>query len=214
MLRTLLLVSVALLTIAGCGDSALSRGIVITGDGKVGANNARNQRENAQDILRTAIEDDLGNGWKVSVAITELPEWMEDRRGEDGSWRWQKITAVAEIIPPAGQQLSEAKLADLDAGSRKFLQQKLALVKSDPSLVAFSIKIGTAAVPPAPPIAQAAPGQRSYLVQPGDTLADISTAFYGSPQHWRLIVQANPAGTQAGQTIVIPAQPAAPAPAP
>jgi nucleoid-associated protein YgaU len=34
---------------------------------------------------------------------------------------------------------------------------------------------------------------RTYTVQPGDTLADISTLFYGAPEHWRRITTANPA---------------------
>ncbi len=212
MIRPALLASVALLALAGCGDSPMARGIVITGDGKVGANNARNQRENAQDALRIAIEDDLGKGWSTRVAIEELPEWIEERASEDGYWRWSKLSAVVEITPPVGQQLSEAKRADLEEGARKYLVQKL--VKKDPAQLAFSLKVA-AAVPAVvtAPVAQA-PGQRSYLVQPGDTLADLSTAFYGSAQHWRVIAEANPGGVQPGQTVIIPALPAAPAPAP
>lgn len=210
MLR-LALLSVLVCIIGGCGD-AMSRGIIITGDGKMGANNARNQRENAQDRLRNAIEDDLGAGWGVRVVIDELPVWTEERFSDDGSWRWERITAAVTISPPAGQELSEAKRAELVTGSTEYLLAKL--VKKDPAKLSFSLDVGAAAsVQPAtaPPVVQS-PGQRTYVVQPGDTLADISTAFYGSPQHWRLIAEANPAGTQAGQTIVIPAQPAPAAP--
>ncbi len=212
----LLVLCILSLAITGCGDEA-NRGIVITGDGKVGANNARNQHESAQDVLRIAIEDDLGKGWGVKLVIDEAPVWIEEANmhaggwGSDGTWRWEKITATVEITPPAGQQLSEAKRADLEEGSRKHLLTKLR--KKDPALIAFTLKVADpAAAVAAAPAVPLATGQRSYLVQPGDTLADISTAFYGSPQHWRLIAQANPGGTQAGQTIVIPAQPAAPAP--
>lgn len=216
---TLLVLSIVALSITGCGDEA-NRGIVITGDGKVGANNARNQHESAQDVLRIAIEDDLGKDWGVKVVIDEAPVWIEEANmhagswGSDGTWRWEKMTATVEIAPPAGQQLSDAKRADLEDGSRKHLLTKLR--KKDPALLAFTLKVVEPAVAVAPvvaaPVVPLATGQRSYLVQPGDTLADISTAFYGSPQHWRLIAQANPGGTLAGQTIVIPAQPAAPAP--
>lgn len=214
----LLVLSILVLAITGCGDEA-NRGIVITGDGKVGANNARNQHESAQDVLRIAIEEDLGPGWGVTVVIDEAPVWIEEPNmhaggwGSEGTWRWEKMTATVELAPPAGQQLSEAKRADLEAGSRKHLLTKLR--KKDPALLAFTLKTvapAAAAAVAAAPVVPLATGQRSYLVQPGDTLADISTAFYGSPQHWRLIAQANPGGTQAGQTIVIPAQPAAPAP--
>ena len=216
----LIVLSVMVLAITGCGDEA-ARGIVITGDGKVGANSARNQHESAQDVLRIAIEDDLGKGWGVKVVIDEAPLWIEERNmhagswGSDGTWRWDKITATVEIAAPAGQQLSEAKRLDLEEGSRKHLLTKLR--KKDPALITFTLKtvepaaaVVAAAIAAAPVVP--ASGQRTYLVQPGDTLADISTAFYGSPQHWRLITEANPGGAQAGQTIVIPAQPAAPAP--
>lgn len=206
MLRTLLLAASLLLVVAGCGDT-MSRGIVITGDGKVGANNARNQRESAQDRLRIAIEDDLGKGWSIRVTIDETPVWIEERISDDGFWRWEKLTAAIEISPPVGGQLSEAKRADLEAGAREYLLQKL--VKKDPALLAFSLKVN-AAVPAAVP--QMA-GQRTYVVQAGDTLADLSTAFYGGPQHWRLIAEANPNGLAPGQTVVIPVLPAAPAPA-
>ena len=215
MLRLALIV-LSILAFTACGDEA-NRGIVITGDGKVGSNSARNQHQSAQDVLRIAIEDDLGKGWGVKVTIDEAPVWVEERSmhpggwGSDGAWRWDRITATVELAPPAGQQVSEAKRANLEDGSRKHLLKKLRT--KDPALVAFTLKV----VAPASPVvaASAVPlstGQRSYLVQPNDTLADISTAFYGSPQFWRLIAQANPGGTQAGQTIVIPAQPAAPAP--
>ena len=48
-------------------------------------------------------------------------------------------------------------------------------------------------------------------MQDGDTLANISIAFYGTNQNWRLILQANP-GIEggilhAGQKIVIPPKP-------
>lgn len=194
-----------LLPLSGCGDS-MSRGLVITGDGKVGANNARNQRENAQDTLRIAIEDDLGPGAKVTVAIDELPVWVEERAMDDGVWRWDRVTATVQIAAPG--ELTEAKQTELRDAAQKYLLGKLK--KKDPALLALTVNIGAiAVVQPAPPVAQT-PGQRTYLVQPGDTLADISTAFYGSPQHWRRIADANPAGTAPGATIVIPAAASAP----
>jgi hypothetical protein len=211
----LALLVLTILAFSACGDEA-NRGIVITGDGKVGSNSARNQHESAQDVLRIAIEDDLGKGWGVKVTIDEAPVWVEERSmhpggwGSDGAWRWDRITATVELAPPAGQQVSDAKRADLEEGARKHLLTKLR--KKDPALVAYSLKVVEPTAVVAAPVVPLSTGQRSYLVQPNDTLADISTAFYGSPQHWRLIAQANPGGTQAGQTIVIPAQPAAPAP--
>ena len=205
-----------ILLLAACGDQ-MSRGIVITGDGKFGANNARNQRESAQDVLAIAVEDELGKGWDAQVTIEEEPRWIEDRlahhgdTGGDGYWRWDRITAAMVIIPPAGQDLSRERQDQLQREAKAWMLGKLA--KKDPALVALKLQIAAAA-PTTLPAAQAAPGQRSYVVQPGDTLADLSTAFYGTSQHWRLIAEANPGGTAPGQTVVIPALPAAPAPAP
>lgn len=208
-LRHLAFVLVCILALAACGET-MSRGLVITGDGKVGGNNARNQRENAQDALRSAIEEDLGEGWKAKVAIKELPIWLEERAMDDGVWRWERLTAAVEVLPPAGAELAAAKRAELEAGSRDYLLKKL--VKKDATQLVVTLTVGSVAAAPAPvapPVAQT-PGQRTYVVQPGDTLADISTAFYGSAQHWRRIADANPGGTEAGKTIVIPAAASAP----
>lgn len=196
-----------LLLLSACGDG-LSRGIVITGDGKVGANNARNQRESCQETLRIAIEDDLGIGWTARVAIDELPVWVESRSGGDGDWRWERMTARVEVIAPAGAALAEAKRDELDTDSRKYLLRKL--VRQDPTLLAFTFRSGAAL--PAQPVVAANPGQRSYILQAGDTLADISTAFYGSPQHWRALLAANPGldptAMRPGTAIVVPPLPA------
>jgi len=51
-------------------------------------------------------------------------------------------------------------------------------------------------------------GQRRYVVQEGDTLALISSVFYGDAASWRRIVDANPgldpAALPVGQELVIP----------
>jgi hypothetical protein len=46
---------------------------------------------------------------------------------------------------------------------------------------------------------------RSAQVSP--CWADLSMAFYGSSQHWRLIAEANPGELAPGREIVIPARP-------
>lgn len=186
-----ILVAASALPFSGCGD-AMSRGMVITGDGKFGANNARNQRENAQDVLRNAIIDDLGTGWGVNVAISEIPEWVDDRIGEDGSWKWRRITAMVEISPPAGRELPDGKLEEYRRDARTYLNAKL--ITRDPANLDLTIRLAAGqAVQAQAPAAVARPaGPRTYVVLEGDTLADISTVFYGSPQHWRRILEANP----------------------
>jgi hypothetical protein len=206
----------SLAVIPGCGDT-MSRGIVITGEGKFGANTARTQREILAERLKVAIEDDLGPGWRIGVRVDELPVWIESRSSEDGDWRWERITMAIEIAPTAGGALPEAKRAELEAGARDYLMGKL--VKREPGRLALTVTVPAVSAPAQPPVAHN-PGERSYVVQAGDTLADISTAFYGSPQHWRAIAAANPGaadgGLQPGVRLVIPALTApatAPAPA-
>lgn len=180
--------AVLLLALSAC-DSA-SRGIIFTGNGKVGANNARNQRENAQDAVRVAIEDDLGQGASVSVEIEEMPIWIESDLGGEGAWKWPHLTARVVVNPPAGKTLPPAKLAEYTTDVGGYLLAKV--VKKDPQQFVFSLSEGVVAPTPLPASAPAAAGPRSYVVQEGDTLALISTAFYGSPQHWRRILDANP----------------------
>src|SRR5881409_2381040 len=53
-------------------------------------------------------------------------------------------------------------------------------------------------------------GDRTYVVQSGDTLFSISRKFYKSPKHWKEILEANeknirnPKKLTVGQTLVIP----------
>jgi LysM repeat protein len=71
---------------------------------------------------------------------------------------------------------------------------------------------GSAVVNAAPPAAVSAStgasAARTYVVQAGDTLADISAVFYGSTSDWRRIVAANPGLDPGhlvpGTTLVIP----------
>ena len=66
------------------------------------------------------------------------------------------------------------------------------------------------AAPVAPSDAPRSVAARTYTARVGDTLADLSLAFYGSPDHWRLIRDANPtidfAALAGGEAIVIPAR--------
>lgn len=207
--RTALVLGI-LLCAAGCGDS-MSRGLIITGDGKVGANNARNQRDMAQEALRTAIADDLGPGWDVRVVIDEQPEWVEERAVSDGAWRWARITAAIVIVPPPGAALPEAKRSEYETDARAYLVGKLK--RRDPSLLSLAITTGAAVASPGTSVPASPGGPRTYTVQAGDTLADLSTAFYGSPQHWRLIAEANPGSADGplapGSRLAIPPLPPA-----
>jgi hypothetical protein len=62
---------------------------------------------------------------------------------------------------------------------------------------------------PAPASAQLQLGAQAYVLQTGDTLAEISAVFYGSTRYWRKILQANPSldpnSLPVGRQIMIPA---------
>jgi nucleoid-associated protein YgaU len=129
----------------------------------------------------------------------------------DGDWRWNALSCTVTLAPPAGAALSDAQRAEIERGSREFLDGKLA--KRGQGLT-FALKtadpLAAAGAVPAMAVAKPA-GPRVYVIQTGDTLADLSAAFYGSAQHWRKLAEANPgldAGALvAGQQIVIPPRP-------
>jgi hypothetical protein len=203
------------LLLAGCGDER-SRGIIFTDDGRVLDNSA----ESARTEVTSNIEHDIGKAvaphWKVVATLAELPEWHEVR--ETGEWRWQKATMTVTVTGDGSAPLP-VSLDEIRASVRDYMLPKVYRAKTNLGLtVTQAIETPKPAVAGAGPLAAPlATGERRYAIQQGDTLADISTAFYGSPQHWRDIVNANaglnPAGLRVGDEIVIPAL-AAPSPSP
>jgi LysM repeat protein len=217
----LLLSCLVILAVVGCGDD-FSRGVVITGDGRVTTNTPAHERDDVARVLREAVVKDLGVDWGVAVAIPDLPEWIQDNTLRDGEWVWPRLSATVRLTPPVGGQLTEAKRAELIEGTRAYLEPKLAKPVGDrlsvaieqlaaPALAATPAAAAPAAAAPPQPTVVPATAARSYTLQANDTLADISTAFYGSPQHWRLIQEANPgldpAALRPGQVLVIPPKP-------
>ncbi|MEK7412519.1 MAG: LysM domain-containing protein, partial [Planctomycetota bacterium] len=192
-------------------------------DSVIGFNNPRNARKAMQEARRAEMENNLGEDWKVEVALKEMPIWISERATDDGVWRWESMTVNILITPPVGQTLSAEKIVEFDQALRAYFRTKL--VKKNPELVVLHIAAQAPAKPTevqpvTPPVVvvPAGPVQRSYTVQAGDTLADISSAFYGTPIHWRSILAANPGldpgALRPGQAIVIPVVAPAPAPVP
>lgn len=218
--RALLLTSLALagMTLAGCGGRD-NHGMLFTSDGRMVSNNPENNRIAAQDNIRFAMDPELAPAWRSEVTILELPEFVTDQ-SDNGTWRWPKATVNVDLISsdlavPRKLKDDEIRSGITDYMKFKVQQGKLNLV------INIRERIGSA--PAAKAIDTAAVGRtpdsgaRTYIVQPGDTLADISSAFYGSPQHWRRIAEANPGIpaerlTTPGTTLVIPPPAAAPAP--
>ncbi len=161
------------------------------------------------------LEQELsGDGVAPSrVAIAELPAYSTDEF-DMGQWLYESITATVTV--PVSQQVEaealQERARDFFLSYREGFSTPIQV-----TLVRGPIQpLPEAAVPDesaeeasdaAHPVALADPA-RTYIVQEGDTLGEISSVFYGTPRHWREIIAANPgldpADLPVGQELVIP----------
>jgi nucleoid-associated protein YgaU len=217
----LLLVLVTLL-IAACGRFA--PGFIVTEDGRTIANSDENNRQLVVDNIRTQLDQQLGGHWRTAVSLPELPTYSEggfDARSDNDGWQWSKATLTVELVGdgtvPLPMKEEALRTVVTDYMKRKVYRPGTNLtvtVSSTTDATRFA-NLGLAAHASAatanPSVNNSGANQRRYVVQAGDTLADISAAFYGSAQHWRLIRDANPgldAGElKAGMPLVIPPKP-------
>lgn len=205
------IVSVIAALLAACGGDGRANGVIVTEDGRFVTNSAENTRIEAE----RAIESDLGRAlaphWTVDTAIAQVPRW-DDRAGE-GDWQWAKADVAVTLLGD-GEHALPISADEIRTAVESFLSPRVDRPKQH-----LRVTVSEGVRPaPAAPIASAtaaaprpAGGPQTYVVQPGDTLALISSAFYGTPQHWRHIQQANggvdPAGLQPGMTLTIPPRP-------
>jgi len=169
----------------------------------------------------------------VVAAPTKSAEELEEERlwGEvDGAWARQDFEEVSRLLdrlrvlePEDAVEIDE-KLASATYNWAAELerqgqaQRALALYQDaqrrNPNLgeAGFAIErlqlqLAQGTTSAAPP---AAPAERSYTVQDGDNLSAIAEHFYGSPNEWNRIYEANrdvlddPDLIQPGQTLRIP----------
>lgn len=199
------------LLLGSCSAVGGDRGTGMTwnADGKLVDNTAVNRRESTQRHLQTSLTDALGPNWSASVTVTPLPVWMQGMVLGDGDWWWK--TADVQVVL-TGHGTPPVPVAELERGIVTYMTD---LVKGPPSALTVAVRVAEPSVPVpvvAKPVEAVPPpatsGARSYRVQPGDTLADITTLFYGAPSDWRRIVAANPgldpAHLTPGQELVIP----------
>ena len=195
------------LLVAGCGDER-SHGIVFTGDGRMAMNTATTARAETERVMTEELSAQMAP-WSAQVTIRPDPVWVPDRFSDhdSGDWRWQGVSATIALVEGAGDgpdraTLQEAVVRHLQRRSVGSATVAVAIVRAQPAAgpVASAAQVVAST---------SANGQRTYVIQAGDTLADISTVFYGTPTHWRRIVEANPgldpAALPVGSNLVIPA---------
>lgn len=218
-----------LLVLAGLGALATTGcdrigGFIITDDGRALALTPENMRSEQERSLTIRIEEALGKEWRAWVKIAENPYRTEDTFGGE-DWRYKKATVTVELL--SAEDLTAERKAQVVAAVRKAMARQVdrrdenlatTVTSRKPSEVAPTAAPAPTATPaagaPATVVTTPAPAAdptkpRTYVVQAGDTLALISSAFYGSSQHWRRILDANPGAENLtpGQTLVIPPAP-------
>jgi hypothetical protein len=219
-MRTIAAVALSALMflLTSCDDDA--RGIMITGDGSLLLNTPERERTKVTAHIAKELDAQLGEHWRSTVAITELPEYDDEQgRGFAENWFWSKATVAVELVGD-GQKEQAQTSQDIKDAVWDYLRRRvdrpkrnLAIeVTSHVDAARFAALTRAAAGPAASADpAQRAPGARIYSVQTGDTLAIISSVFYGTAERWRLIVQANPGLDAAhlvpGTVISIPPAP-------
>jgi nucleoid-associated protein YgaU len=204
----LLLVPVLALFCTACVDDGTRSGggVLITNDGRFVANTDVNAKAETERAIVTSLTERLGPAWQVAVQIQELPDLHGDPAAGMPEWRW--AAAHAQVVL-RGAGPPPRPVAAVQGAVERYLTKKLAHRATGPVVVTVTVQAPLADVAPAPaPVVAPAVtgGARRYTVQAGDTWADLSTAFYGSPEGWRTIRDANGGAERptVGTVVVIP----------
>lgn len=213
---SVLLVPLILLTAcAPTAEGTRGSGALMTSDGRIVANTDRVHRDETARHIAEDINTALAPNWTTKVVIDELPVWISGIEPNDGDWKWSQATVHVTLT---GSGPLAHTVEDLQQGVTEYLSKRVrqpaqnlhvTVTTAAPPVVVPVAAVPVAAVPVA--VAPPASSARTYRIQPGDTLADISTIFYGAPEHWRLIVAANPgldpAQLTPGTALTIPPRP-------
>jgi LysM repeat protein len=136
----------------------------------------------------------------------------------EASGRWKYVTAVG-----TKEDITDTQLARLRSGGAVLVQR----IEGDPTvvqsildeLVESNHRFLTAPAEPSPepapsPEPEPPPAEdKTYTVQPGDSLSSIARQVYGQSHLWRIIFEANrhilsdPALIRPGQVLTIPPKP-------
>ena len=210
-MRLALVASFMLLLISACAG----RGVVLA-DGRVQDNTAENARGHVASLIVNDLDARLGPRARSEVTISGLPRWLPDGRRQSEGWYWDQASVQVDLVGDAGER------PELDERAAK----EMVIKRLRPSVIGGDLLVRVSALedsarfarlarrPVARAAATASPAPaagRRYTAQAGDTWADLSTAFYGSAQHWRIIRDANPGvadgDLRPGQELVIPPRP-------
>lgn len=206
------------LIVVGCtqyaGRSDRNRGWVRTPDGRNLSQTDSNVRLvhelRIQHELRAAVDDGEA---AVTAAIEPKPRFQEGDDSEPGSWVYDTVRVTVSV--PTAFPLDAAAItavAEDEIAPKLRWPVRDQAARLQVSILRDDATAAKAAIEqPSQTTVTTTDLNRRYLVQKGDTLADISAAFYGSSQHWRLIKDANPSVTrelEPGTELVIPPLPA------
>ncbi|MFW5844609.1 MAG: LysM peptidoglycan-binding domain-containing protein [Planctomycetota bacterium] len=179
-------------------------------------------RQRFQRALSEEIQAELGPAWAVATVIEPPPYYELDEKGTGDYWQWDRAAIAVRVVGDGSQPAGQVDRGELAQTVRRALRSRVhgqvevqsTVILADPETVASlratvagaeapiddtadGLRAGPAGSRPtqADPSRQAASERGEavrYVIQEGDTLAIISTVFYGDASHWRRIVQANP----------------------
>ena len=230
MLRFLLILfSLILLLVAGCASDRTDKtlGVIVDTDGSMLSTTDVNVAQVYRNRLVKALSEHSKQAAEhFAVHSDSLPKHRHDS-DDFGYWAFDELAVTITVTPELALGDDEI-LAVADEFYRTKMEAPLrtvdermviTVIRGDPSLKDAAEQPAAEsqdpAAPTTPPSAEPKPDgpQRfqSYTIQDGDTLAAISTAFFGTPDHWRAIAAANPeldgADLKPGTVIRIPPKP-------
>lgn len=208
---------ILVLSLGGCGKSRSDRamGLIMDTDGSLLSTTDVNVRQVHQNQAAADLRDAAGQPEAaLRVEVQELPVHGYDA-DDFPYWAYPAATLTVSVVE--GFPLTDARIAELTADH--FRPKLLPPARSAAERIQVQVERGAvpgpdpvASTPTTPTAADPGPadGTTTYVIQPGDTLAAISAAYYGQAQLWRLIKDANPSlgmDLEPGTRIVIPPAP-------
>lgn len=189
-------------------------------------------RQHYQERIARALGTAAGVGWRAQVTILGNPDPASAVPGAaPDAWHWAEAAVSVTLIGARDAEDARIDGPTIEHFVTRVMREKMS--DSDPltvivrqrregeeetEAVAVDIDQQMPLIEVDEPLPSPIPDQSVYrgpvtlyTVQPGDTWADISIAFYGTPNLWRLVLSANPdmaaRELQAGRQIRVPSDP-------